>query len=64
MYPPEPGSCNTIPADRDPKNILGGTSRWKDGSAWWDCGMITKLNSEVWELWLRRYDQGTAKDQG
>jgi hypothetical protein len=26
--------------------------------------MITKLNSEVWELWLRRYDQGTAKDQG
>jgi hypothetical protein len=22
--------------------------------------MIRKLNSEVWELWLRRYDQGTA----
>jgi hypothetical protein len=23
--------------------------------------MNTKLNSEVWELWLRRYDEGTAK---
>lgn len=21
MYPPEPGSCNTIPVDRDRKNI-------------------------------------------